>query len=164
MATIVETRKKLLNNPEAASMICPSAKNEIYMDLNGDGKADFAMIDSKGDFTGKGAIDTFAMDLGNDGDFDLYMRDTDGNFVGDEITYFKDGEDEPVIKTHPEQSGKMIESAIHGPALKSLQVLHGFVDGQISADEFKSGMKECGDGVRAALRTVLEAYKMGQKN
>ena len=164
MPTIVETRKKFLTNPEAASMLCPSAKNEIYMDLNGDGKADFAMIDSKGDFTGKGAIDTFAVDLGSDGDFDLYMRDTDGNLVGDEIVYFKDGEDEPVIKTHPEKSGKMIESALQGPTMKYFEVMRSFIGGQIGADAFKSSMKECSDSARAALRTILEAYKMGQQN
>ena len=164
MPAIRDLRAKFLSNPEAASLICPSAKNEIYMDLNGDGKADFAMINSGCDFTGKGLIDTFAIDLGTDGDFDLYMRDTDGNLVGDEITYFKDGKDEPVIKTHAEKSGQMIESAIHGPTMKYFEVLRGFIEGQISVDAFKSGMMECNDSVRAALRTILAAYQMGKKN
>ena len=162
MATIIEMRKKLLNNPEAVALICPSARNEIYMDLNGDGKADFAIINSTGDFSGNSPIDTFAIDLGQDGEFDLYLKDTDGNFVADEITFFKDGEDKPVIQTHAEKSGKMIENTIKEPALKSLQVLHAFVEGQISADAFKAGMMECAVGCRAALRNVLAAYQMGQ--
>ena len=163
MATIADLRAKLCARPEAAKMLKPSARNEIYMDLNDDGMADFAIIDSKGDFTGNGNIDTFAVDLGADGEFDLYMIDTDGNWVGDEIIYFKDGESQPVIKTHPEKSGAMIESVLAGPTTKSLGLLRGFLNGELDDAAFKSGMMDCMKEIRTALGNVLAAYQMGKQ-
>ncbi|MBR3561306.1 MAG: hypothetical protein IKN81_07260 [Oscillospiraceae bacterium] len=161
--TINEVRAKINAKPEAAKMLKPSARNEIYLDLNGDDKADFAMIDAKGDFTGEGNITTFAVDLGSDGEFDLYMTDTDGNWVGDEIIYFKDGEAKPVIKTHPEKSGKMIESVLAEPTTKFLGLFHEFLSGNMDETTFRAGMKDCTVAVRAALRSVLEAYQLGKK-
>ena len=38
MASITDFHKMLLSNPEVAKMIVPSAKNEVYMDVNGYGK------------------------------------------------------------------------------------------------------------------------------
>ena len=160
--TINEVRAKISGKPAAAKMVMPSARNEIYLDLNGDGKAEFAMIDATGDFTGEGNVTTFALDLGSDGEFDLYMTDTDGNWVGDEIIYFKDGESKPVIKTHPEKSGKMIESVLAEPTTKFLGLFHEFLSGDMDEVTFKTGMKGCADSVRAALRNVLQAYQMGK--
>lgn len=161
--TIVDLQTMFRSKPDIASMIVPSAKFEIYMDLNGDGKADFAFIDSKCTLTGKGNPDTFAIDLGSDGEFDLYLRDTDGNFVADEITYFKDGTNEPVIQTHPEKSREMIEKALSGPAQRINGVLMALANGESSADEFKAGMQEYIGGVRLALRQVYAAYMQSKQ-
>jgi len=163
MPTISDVRAKLLARTEGSKLVMPSAKNEIYLDLNGDGLADFAMIDSRGDFTGNGQITTFAVDLGFDGEFDLYMIDNDGNWVGDEIIYFKDGESVPVIKTHPEKSGNMIESVLAEPTTKFLGMIKGFLGGAMDEAAFKIGMQECVVAVRGALRNVLTAYQLGKQ-
>ena len=158
MATIRDYREKLLQNAEIAAMIIPSAKFEIYLDLNDDGKADFALIDTGCNLTGKGDMDTIAIDLGNDGEFDLYLRDTDGNWVADEITYFKDGELDPVIQTHPEKSREMIEAALATPSVKVIGALKMLGSGETTAAEFKAAMQEYVMSVRLALRNVYAAY------
>jgi hypothetical protein len=91
------------------------------------------------------------------------MIDNDGNWVGDEIIYFKDGESTPVIKTHPEKSGDMIESVLAAPTTKYLGTLRGYLQGELDEATFKAGMKECNVEVRAALRNVLIAYQLGKK-
>ena len=42
MATITELKGLFAKNKEIAALILPSARFEIFMDINGDGKADFA--------------------------------------------------------------------------------------------------------------------------
>ena len=163
MASIVVYQQMFRRQPDIAAMIVPSAKFELYMDLNGDGKADFAFIDSKCDLTGKGQPDTFAIDLGSDGEFDLYLRDTDGNFLPDEITYFKDGTNEPVIQTHPEKSREMIEAALAGPAQTMVEVMTKLAKGESSAEEFKAGMQAYITGTRMALRAVYAAYQQSKQ-
>lgn len=160
---IVGLRQALMANPDVAKMIVPSARFEIYMDLNGDGKPDFGFIDSTCDFTGHGPVDTFAIDLGQDGEFDLYLRDTDGNWVSDEITYFKDGQIDPIIKTHPEKSREMIETALQNPAMVAITTINKLAMGKGTAEEFKAGMQAYINGVRAALRAVYAAYQQGKQ-
>ena len=162
LSGIAGLRQALMANPDVAKMIVPSARFEIYMDLNGDGKPDFGFIDSTCDFTGHGPVDTFAIDLGQDGEFDLYLRDTDGNWVSDEITYFKDGEIDPVIKTHPEKSRAMIEAALQGPAMVASTTISKLAMGQSNVEEFKAGMQGYITGVRAALRAVYAAYQQSK--
>lgn len=133
------------------------------MDINGDGVADFAFINSSCDLTGKGPVDTFAIDLGNDGEFDLYLRDSDGNFISDEIVFFKDGEEDPVIKTHPEKSREMIENVLKEPANIAISTMGKLADGDLSVDEFKKGMSEYINAARLALRKLHEAYAASQQ-
>lgn len=111
-ASIAKFRSLLMAKPETAAAIVPSARFEICMDLNGDGKADFAFIDSHCDFTGNGTLDTFALDIGNDGEFDLYLKDSDGNFVPDEVYYVEDGK---------EGAGIMSGSEYHDTIEKALK-------------------------------------------
>ena len=159
MASISEFRKLLLTNPEVAKMIVPSARNEVYMDVNGDGKPNFAFINSSCDFTGNGSVDTFAIDLGGDGEFDLYLRDSDGNWIPDQITYFRDGEPDPVIETHPEKSREMVEKVLAAPGMKLVEVMSKFAEGKGGADEFKAGIMDYVDGCRKALRELWASYQ-----
>ena len=140
MSKVSELSAALKSNPEAAKLIIPSARFEIYLDLDGDGKANLGLIDSKCDLTGNGELDTYAVDLGNDGEFDLYLRDNDGNKVADEIVYFKDGETKPVIVTHPEKSGSMTEKALAAPSQKLLGAIADLAQGKVTADAFKADM------------------------
>ena len=161
--SINDLKQLLLKNPEIQKMVIPSARFEVYMDINGDGIADFAFIDSSCDLTGKGALDTFAIDLGNDGEFDLYLRDSDGNFISDEIIYFKDGEMDPVLQTHPEKSREMIESVLREPAQTANATVGKLASGNLSAEEFKKGMTDYINGARLALRKLHEAYTKSQQ-
>lgn len=104
--TLGAFRRKLMSAPETAKMICPSAINEIFLDLDGDGKADFAFIDSNR----TGVMDTFAIDFTNEGEFDLYLTDTDKNFLYDTVRYFDDNSDEPTYNS--ENGDKTLEQAM----------------------------------------------------
>lgn len=163
MAKVVELSAALKNNPEAAKLIVPSTRFEIYLDLTGDGKANLGLIDSSCDLTGNGNLDTYAVDLGNDGEFDLYLRDNDGNFVADEIVYFKDGEKEPILVTHPEKSGDMIEKAIAEPSKKLIGAIDDLAHGKINADDFKATMHTFHEDARKALKDLYEAYQKSKK-
>ena len=72
-------------------MMMPSMKNEVLLDLNADGKLDFAFIDTTAD----GTPDTFAIDMTGDGSLDLYYSDRDGNGIADTIEYYPDGVYQP---------------------------------------------------------------------
>ena len=163
MPKVVELSEALKKNPEAAKIIVPSARFEIYLDLTGDGKANLGLIDSSCDLTGNGNLDTYAVDLGKDGEFDLYLRDNDGNMVADEIIYFKDGEKDPILVTHPEKSGKMIEKALAEPSKKLLSMIADLAHGQVSADEFKTKMNAWHEEARQALKALYEGYKKSQQ-
>ena len=162
MASIRTIRELIVSKPALAALVIPSAKNEIYLDINGDGKADFAVIDSSCDFTGNGLADTYAIDLGKDGEFDLYLRDTDGNWIPDQITYFKDGTLDPVIQTHPEQSREMIEKCLEKPGKQLVETMTKLSQGGGTLDEFKACMTDYSNGVRAALKALWEAYQNSQ--
>ena len=156
MATITEFRGLLCKNPDIAKLIVPSARYEIYMDLNGDGKADFAFIDTSCDLTGKGGADTFAIDLGGDGEFDLYLRDSDGNFIPDEIVYFEDGKSQVNATSAPEHRA-IIEQFLKEPAKLIVDAMMPLTKGEYSADDFKKNMKAYIDALMGALQKLGEA-------
>lgn len=114
---LIAFRRKLMAAPEMAKMICPSAINEIFLDLDGDGKADFAFIDSNR----SGTMDTFAIDFTNDGEFDMYLTDTDNNFLYDTVRYFDDNADEPTYSS--EKGDKTLEQAVAPYTVKFNQTL-----------------------------------------
>ena len=140
-ASIAKFRSLLMAKPETAAAIVPSARYEICMDLNGDGKADFAFIDSKCDFTGNGTLDTFAIDVGADGEFDLYLKDSDGNFVPDEVYYVEDGANGPGIKSGSEYHDTIVLQG-HGRVCHGLQGWR-CVSGNL---EEVSGFRSCRTG------------------
>lgn len=128
-ASIAKFRALLQGAPETAAIIVPSSRFEIALDLNGDGKADFAFIDSKCDFTGNGTLDTFAIDIGKDGEFDLYLKDSDANFVPDELYYVEDGAQGAGIKSGAEYHD-LIEGALKAPCAKFAEGITAFFMGQ----------------------------------
>ncbi|MCC8045311.1 MAG: hypothetical protein LIP12_07435 [Clostridiales bacterium] len=58
------------------------------IDVDGDGIADVALMDSTGD----GDIDTLAVDLTGDGEFNLYFHDSDDNGLTDMVLLDEDGD------------------------------------------------------------------------
>lgn len=139
-ASIAKFRSLLMAKPETAAAIVPSARYEICMDLNGDGKADFAFIDSKCDFTGNGTLDTFAIDVGADGEFDLYLKDSDGNFVPDEVYYVEDGANGPGIKSGSEYHDtieKALKKSVKEFSKDMVAFAMGFKDGAACLETLK---------------------------
>ena len=91
MSVTSNFRKHLKAIPEIAKFVMPSTKYEVLLDLNGDGKCDFAFIDTTGD----GFPDSFALDRTGSGELNLYYVDTDGNGLADTTLYYPDGQDTP---------------------------------------------------------------------
>jgi len=156
MASVTEFKGILTKDPEIAKLIVPSARYEIYMDLNGDGKADFAFINSSCDLTGNGNPDTFAIDLGADGEFDLYLRDSDNNWIPDEIVYFEDGKSKVNATSAPEHRA-IIEQFLKEPAGIIVDVMAKLAKGESNAEDFKKGMNAYKDALMGALAKLGEA-------
>ena len=150
MGKISQLRDMINKNPEISKMVVPSARFEIYMDLNGDGKPDFAFIDSSCDLTGEGKIDTFAIDLGKDGEFDLYLKDSDGNWISDAIYYFEDGQSELTAMSDESQK-KIIEKHLRKPAGVIVAAITPLAFGKCKAEDFRNKMNKYIDAVIAAL-------------
>ena len=105
MSVTSNFRKHLKAIPEIAKFVMPSTKYEVLLDLNGDGKCDFAFIDTTGD----GFPDSFALDRTGSGELNLYYVDTDGNGLADTTLYYPDGQDTPSYT----KIGKENEARIH---------------------------------------------------
>lgn len=91
MNVTARLRQHLKSNPELAKLLMPGTKNEVLLDLNGDGKVDFAFIDQTGD----GMPETLAIDRTGNGELNLYFYDADGNGLADTVLSYRDGEDIP---------------------------------------------------------------------
>ena len=91
MSVISDFRKKLRSNPETAKLLMPGTKYEVLLDLDGDGKMDFALMDTTGD----GNPDTFAIDMTGNGSLNIYFYDADGDSVADSVQFYRDGTDKP---------------------------------------------------------------------
>ena len=88
MGTLREIKTKMKADPDWSKTLLRSAKDEILIDVDGDGLADVALMDSIGD----GDIDTLALDLTGDGEFNLYFHDSDGNGLPDVVLLDEDGD------------------------------------------------------------------------
>lgn len=119
-------------------------KNELFFDLDGDGIADFALVDTNHD----GEIDTMGMDLSGDGEFDLYLSDKDGNGITDNVTYYRPGEEEPALGT----ANTRLEDALRPATMKLLVSLRSEFSAGNLIDTLKGFRKEA----LAALKTIGE--------
>ncbi|MCD7956807.1 MAG: hypothetical protein LUG99_05980 [Lachnospiraceae bacterium] len=88
MGTLREVKRKMKHDKDFRKALVRSAKDEIMIDVDGDGIADVALMDSTGD----GDIDTLAVDLTGDGEFNLYFHDSDGNGLPDMVLLDEDGD------------------------------------------------------------------------
>ena len=88
MGTLRTVKRKMKLDKDLHKTLLRSAKDEILIDVDGDGLADVALMDSTGD----GNIDTLAVDLTEDGEFNLYFHDSDGNNIPDMILLDEDGD------------------------------------------------------------------------
>lgn len=105
MGTLRSVKRKMRFDKDWRKTLIRSAKDEILIDLDGDGQPDLALMDSIGD----GDIDTLAVDLTGDGEFNLYFHDSDNNGLPDMV--FLDSEGDGCIELvgiGPEVEAKML--------------------------------------------------------
>ncbi len=88
MGTLRKVKFKMKMDKDFRKTLVRSAKDEILIDMDGDGEPDIALMDSTGD----GDIDTLAVDLTGDGEFDLYFHDSDGNGLPDLVLLNSEGD------------------------------------------------------------------------
>ena len=88
MGNLRKIKRKMKLDKDLRKTLVRSAKDEILIDVDGDGLPDVGLLDSTGD----GNIDTITVDLTGDGEFDLYFHDSDGNGIPDMILLDEDGD------------------------------------------------------------------------
>ena len=137
-------RLKMKADPEMAKMLCPSPKNELYFDLNGDGIADFALID----INHSGNLNTIAMDLTGSGEFNLYLSDLDDTGAAEKVEYYRDSDEEPMAAG----AGPRHEDYLRPAATKFFITLRN----EFTAESLKAALCTYRDEAVAALK-ALEA-------
>ena len=137
-------RFKMKTDPEMAKMLCPSPKNELFFDLNGDGVADFALIDTNH----SGNLDTIAMDLTGTGEFNLYLSDLDSNGVPEKVEYYLDSDDEPTGAG----AGASYEEALRPAAMKFMITLRS----EFTAESLAAALRAYRDEAFAALGKMVD--------
>lgn len=144
VGTLAGMRAKMKADPEMAKMLCPSPKNELFFDLNGDGVADFALIDTNH----SGNLDTIAMDLSGSGEFNLYLSDLDGTGAPEKVEYYLDSDDEPTGAG----SGAGYEDALRPAAMKFMITLRS----AFTAKSLAAALRAYRDEVFAALEKMAD--------
>lgn len=90
---ISELRAKIMSDPTTKAMLTPSSKNAIFLDVDGDGPADFGFLCSnlRGD-----TLDTITIDFTNNGDFNFYIYNCQ-NPESATFVLYQDGSDVPML-------------------------------------------------------------------
>ena len=148
MANLRKVKMRMKLDKDWRKTLLRSAKDEILIDVDGDGMADIALMDSTGD----GNIDTLAVDLTGDNEFDLYFHDSDGNNIPDMILLDSDGDGElELAGVGPEVEEAMLAAANH--------ILNMMALGNYIAEELDREM----DALNKELKTAQKQLKAAQK-
>lgn len=125
---VSELRAKIKSDPTTKAMLTPSSKNAIFLDVDGDGPADFGFLcsDLRGDI-----LDTIAIDFTNDGDFDFYIYNCQ-NPESASFVFYQDGSDVPMLFTPKGETAK----ALSGMIAQMLEMIRSF-NGAAFAKFFK---------------------------
>jgi carbon monoxide dehydrogenase subunit G len=146
--SLVKLRSAMKAEFGMGKLLCASPKNEIFLDLNGDGITDFALIDRNH----SNKIETIAMDLYGDGEFDLYLIDTDDNGIPDKAEYYKTGDDEPTLAT----ANTVLEEALRPATEKFLDAIRADFNAQSVIDALNAYKLEVIAAMKP-LRAQVEA-------
>lgn len=143
MGTLRQVKRKMRLDRDLRKTLVRSAKDEILIDVDGDGQPDVVLMDSTGD----GDIDTVAVDLTGDGEFDLYFHDSDANGVPDMVLLDSDGDGQlDLVGVGPEVEAEMIEAAKTVLAIMAL--------GDYVAQELDAALDELDKEIRAARKAL----------
>ena len=127
---ISELRAKVMSDPVTKAMMTPSSRNAVFLDVDGDGPADFGFLcsDMKGD-----TLDTIAIDFTNDGNFDFYVYGCQ-NPESALCVYYQNGTDVPMLLSDGDTSKAVLR--LVGMMVEKIRDF----DGPTFAEFFK-GMK-----------------------
>ena len=149
MATLKSTRKRL---EEASKLdrikISKGEKNQVLIDLNGDGKPEAALIDT----TDSGRPDLLAIDVNGDHQFNLYLDDTDDNAFPD-VVYMDEKGDGNI---HLLKFGEEIENDVHQELVKIFAVL---TDDDSETESLNSALHKLSEIVRKMIAKSKEKEK-----
>lgn len=107
MGTLRKVKLKMMVDKDFRKALIRSAKDEILIDVDGDGQPDVALLDCTGD----GDIDTLAVDLTGDGEFNLYLHDSDANGLPDLVLLDREGDgDMEVLDIGPDAEARVLEA------------------------------------------------------
>ncbi len=134
METLRKIKLKMKTDEGFEKTLVRSAKDEILIDLDGDGAPDIALMDSVGD----GDIDTLAVDLTGDGEFDLYFHNSDGNGLPDIVFLNADGAAE--VSRMDGETEKSVARAARN-------IFAALADGEYKTDDLNSAL----DGFRKEI-------------
>ncbi|MCC8358026.1 MAG: hypothetical protein LJU34_09435 [Oscillospiraceae bacterium] len=143
MGTLRKVKRKMKLDRDLRKTLVRSAKDEILIDIDGDGAPDVVILDSTGD----GDIDTVAVDVSGDGEFDLYFHDSDANGIPDMILLDSDGDGElELVGVGQEVEDAMIEAA--------QTILTALALGDYIAEELDAALDELDKEVRQARKAL----------
>lgn len=146
-------KKLIREDPELKGMLVRSGRNEIMLDLDGDGAADVCF---SAENDGK-TIDTLSFDLSGNGEFNLYLHDADGNGIPDAVFWAEDGAEEAELIAF----GSEVELGLIRIAAKldALMAADEFMTEEfgISLADLASYLKEYAEGILAEIDGRLHA-------
>lgn len=143
MGTLRKVKRKMQLDRDLRKTLVRSAKDEILIDVDGDGAPDVVLLDSTGD----GDIDTLAVDVSGDGEFDLYFHDSDANGIPGMVLLDSDGDGVlEMVGVGQEVEDAMIEAA--------QTILTALVMGDYIAQELDAALDELDKEVRKARKTL----------
>ena len=138
MPTLKQMKKKL---KEAAEMdkitISKGEKNQILIDLDGDGKPEAALIDT----TDSDGADLLALDLTGDHKFNLYLDDTDNNHFPNVVYVDKNGDGNLQLASE----GDCLKNDIHARLVKIYNTL---VDEESDIKHINKALHELADLIK----------------
>ena len=138
MPTLKQMKKKL---KEAAEMdkitISKGEKNQILIDLDGDGKPEAALIDT----TDSDGADLLALDLTGDHKFNLYLDDTDNTHFPDVVYVDKNGDGNLQLASE----GDCLKNDIHA---KLVKIYNTLVDEESDTEHINKALHELADLIK----------------
>lgn len=107
MGNLRKIKRKMRLDRDLRKTLVRSTKDEILIDVDGDGMPDVALLDVSGD----GDVDTLAVDLNGNGEFDLFFHDSDANGVPDMVWLNDEDEGVELVGVGPEIEQAMVAAA-----------------------------------------------------
>ena len=150
---IKRIKRQIKEDPELRGKLVRSGRNEIMLDLDGDGAADVC-LSCEGDGE---RVDTLSFDLSGNGEFNLFLHDADGNGIPDTVFWAEDGSEEAeLVAFGSEVELGLLHIAARIDALLSTEELVNEEFG-VSLAELGDYLHQYADGIIREIESRLNA-------